>query len=69
VCDEVVDRLFSPQVSRLEVKGFLGQLLFLSVRESGWPVTTKAQQNADNADNAENAKVKSAILLGFLRKQ
>lgn len=32
------------------------------------PVTTKAQQNADNADGAENAKVKSAILLGFLRK-
>jgi len=31
------------------------------------PVTTKAQQNADNADSAENAKMKSAILLGFLR--
>lgn len=40
----------------------------LGSRERDWPVTTKAQQKAENADNADNAKVKSGILLGFLRK-
>ena len=45
-------------------------LSFSSNREGVWvPVTTKAQQNADTADSAENAKMKSAILLGSLRKQ